>query len=76
MNGPGEILPAAAARFGEKTARTILASLERVRVYTGRWLAAEARPLAERLLAALRAGPGVVRSEIAGGLRYYENEGP
>lgn len=55
--------------FGEKTARTILASLERVRAYTGRWLSAEARPLAERLLAALRADPDVVRAEIAGGLR-------
>ena len=55
--------------FGEKSARTILASLERVRAYTGRWLAAEARPLAERLLDALRAGPEVARAEIAGGLR-------
>lgn len=55
--------------FGEKTARTILAGLERVRAYTGRWLAAEARPLAERLLAALREDPDVVRAEIAGGLR-------
>jgi DNA polymerase (family 10) len=55
--------------FGEKTARTILANLERVRAYTGRWLAAEARPLAERLLAALREDPDVVRAEAAGGLR-------
>jgi DNA polymerase (family 10) len=55
--------------FGERTARTILANLERVRTYTGRWLAAEARPLAERLLAALREDPDVVRAEIAGGLR-------
>lgn len=55
--------------FGEKTARTVLASLERVRAYTGRWLAAEARPLAERLLASLREDPDVVRAEIAGGLR-------
>ena len=55
--------------FGEKTARTILANLGRVRAYTGRWLAAEARPPAERLLAALRGDPGVVRAEIAGGLR-------
>jgi DNA polymerase (family 10) len=55
--------------FGEKTARTILANLERVRAYTGRWLAAEARPLAERLLAALREDPDVVRAETAGGLR-------
>jgi DNA polymerase (family 10) len=55
--------------FGEKTARTILANLERVRAYTGRWLAAEARPPAERLLAALREDPKVVRAEIAGGLR-------
>ena len=55
--------------FGEKTARTILANLERVRAYTGRWLAAEARPLAERLLAALRDDPDVIRAETAGGLR-------
>lgn len=55
--------------FGERTARTILDNLERVRTYTGRWLAAEARPLAERLLAALREDPDVVRAEVAGGLR-------
>ncbi|MGH7587278.1 MAG: DNA polymerase/3'-5' exonuclease PolX [Gemmatimonadota bacterium] len=55
--------------FGEKTARTILANLERVRAYTGRWLAAEARPLAERLLTALREDPDVVQAETAGGLR-------
>ncbi|MGH7558454.1 MAG: DNA polymerase/3'-5' exonuclease PolX [Gemmatimonadota bacterium] len=55
--------------FGEKTARTVLASLDRVREYTGRWLAAEARPLAERLLESLREDPAVARSEIAGGLR-------
>ena len=55
--------------FGQKTARTILASLERVRAYAGRWLAAEARPQAERLLTALRENPDVVRAETAGGLR-------
>ncbi|MGH7570682.1 MAG: DNA polymerase/3'-5' exonuclease PolX [Gemmatimonadota bacterium] len=55
--------------FGEKTARTILASLARVREYTGRWLSAEARPLAERLVESLREDPAVERTEIAGGLR-------
>lgn len=55
--------------FGEKTAKTVLASLARVRQYTGRWLAAEARPLGERLLASLRADPAVRRAETAGGLR-------
>ena len=55
--------------FGQKTARTVLASLERVRAYAGRWLAAEARPQAERLLTALREDPDVVRAETAGGLR-------
>ncbi len=55
--------------FGEKTARTILANLTRAREYTGRWLSAEARPLAERLLDFLSRDPGVARAEIAGGLR-------
>lgn len=55
--------------FGAKTARTILANLARVRSYTGQWLAAEAWPLAGRLLAALRDDPDVAQAEIAGGLR-------
>lgn len=55
--------------FGEKTARTILENLTRVREYTGRWLSAEARPLAKRLLDSLGRDPAVTRVEIAGGLR-------
>lgn len=55
--------------FGEKTAKTVLANVARAREFTGRWLAAEARPLAERLVASLREHPAVRRAEIAGGLR-------
>jgi DNA polymerase (family 10) len=58
--------------FGEKTEQTVLEGIAKVRARQGSrkplW---ETRPLAEQLLARVRAAPGVVRAEIAGSIRRY-----
>jgi DNA polymerase (family 10) len=58
--------------FGEKTEQAILEGIAKVRARQGArkplW---ETRPLAEQLLARVRAVPGVSRSEIAGSVRRY-----
>src|SRR3989442_4639498 len=56
--------------FGEKTERSILEGIAKVRARQGArkplW---ETRPLAEQLVARVRAAPGVARAEIAGSVR-------
>src|SRR5437899_1770933 len=58
--------------FGEKTERSILEGIAKVRARQGArkplW---ETRPLAEQLVARVRAAPGVARAEIAGSVRRY-----
>ena len=58
--------------FGEKTEQSILEGIAKVRARQGArkplW---ETRPLAEQLLARVRAAPGVARAEIAGSVRRY-----
>src|SRR5438067_191408 len=58
--------------FGEKTEQSILEGIAKVRARQAErkplW---ETRPLAEQLVARVRAAPGVVRAEIAGSVRRY-----
>lgn len=58
--------------FGEKTEKLILEGIAKARERQGArkplW---ETRPLAEELLARVRAAPGVSRAEIAGSVRRY-----
>jgi len=55
--------------FGAKTEAKILREIKRVRSYAGRTPIARALPVAEQIVAHLRALPGVARAEIAGSLR-------
>src|SRR5947207_3220760 len=58
--------------FGEKTEQAILEGIAKVRVrQTARKPLWETRPLAEQLVATVRRAPGVVRAEIAGSVRRY-----
>jgi len=58
--------------FGEKTEQAILEGIAKVRVrQTARKPLWETRPLAEQLVASVRRAPGVVRAEIAGSVRRY-----
>ena len=58
--------------FGEKTEQSILDGIAKVRArQVARRPLWETRPLAEQLLARVRAAPGVVRAEIAGSVRRY-----
>ena len=58
--------------FGEKTEQSILEGIAKVRARQAErkplW---ETRPLAEQLVASVRRAPGVVRAEIAGSVRRY-----
>ena len=55
--------------FGEASERKILAGIERMRAQAGRFLQPVVRAAALRLLAAVRAAPGVVRAEVGGSVR-------
>src|SRR5205085_2738840 len=58
--------------FGEKTEQSILEGIAKVRTrQAARKPLWETRPLAEQLVASVRAAPGVVRAEIAGSVRRY-----
>src|SRR4051812_1021313 len=58
--------------FGEKTEQAILEGIAKLRVQrAARKPLWETRPLAEQLLARVRATPGVARAEIAGSVRRY-----
>src|SRR5438067_2026108 len=58
--------------FGEKTEQAILEGVATVRArQAGRRPLWETRPRAEQLVARVRAAPGVVRAEIAGSVRRY-----
>ena len=58
--------------FGEKTEQAILEGIAKVRVrQTARKPLWETRPLAEQLVASVRRALGVVRAEIAGSVRRY-----
>ena len=58
--------------FGERTEQAILEGIEKLRVrQAARKPLWETRPLAEQLLARVRAAPGVTRAEIAGSVRRY-----
>lgn len=57
------------AGFGAKTEQKVLAEIDRLRAFAGRVPFHRARPVADSVLAALRAHPDVVRAEIAGSLR-------
>ena len=55
--------------FGEKTEANILEGIEFLKKSTGRFLLGEALPLADQMLATLRALPEVERADMAGSLR-------
>lgn len=55
--------------FGAKTEANILEGIEFLKKSTGRFLLGEVWPLAEELLAALRAHPAVARADVAGSFR-------
>jgi DNA polymerase (family 10) len=58
--------------FGEKTELSIIEGIAKARErLTARKPLWETRPLAEQLLALVRAAPGVTRAEIAGSVRRY-----
>ncbi|MGQ0507912.1 MAG: DNA polymerase/3'-5' exonuclease PolX [Myxococcaceae bacterium] len=57
--------------FGEKTEQKILDALELLKRAKGRFLLGEARPVAEELLASVRAVPGVIRASIGGSTRRW-----
>jgi len=58
--------------FGERTEQAILEGIAKVRArQAARKPLWETRPLAEQLVARVRAAPGVVRAEIAGSVRRY-----
>jgi DNA polymerase (family 10) len=62
---------AALAGFGAKSQAKILDSLAHLGKYAERHLLSTARPLAEAMLAHLRAHPAVLRAEVAGSLRRW-----
>lgn len=55
--------------FGDKTEANIIEGIEFVKKSTGRFLLGEVLPLADRVLATLRALPEVQRADVAGSLR-------
>lgn len=55
--------------FGPKTVAAVLAGLERVRGYAGRFLGFQAAAAAAALISRLRAHDSVIAAEVAGGLR-------
>ncbi len=55
--------------FGEKTEANILEGIEFLKKSTGRFLLGEILPLADQMLATLRALPEVERADVAGSLR-------
>jgi DNA polymerase (family X) len=55
--------------FGDKTEANILEGIEFLKKSTGRFLLGEILPLADQMLAALRARPEVERADVAGSLR-------
>ncbi len=55
--------------FGEKTETNILEGIEFLKKSTGRFLLGEILPLADQMLATLRALPEVERADVAGSLR-------
>ena len=55
--------------FGDKTESNILEGIEFLKKSTGRFLLGEMLPLADQMLAALRALPEVERADVAGSLR-------
>ena len=55
--------------FGEKTETNILEGIEFLKKSTGRFLLGEILPLADQMLALLRALPEVERADVAGSLR-------
>jgi DNA polymerase (family X) len=55
--------------FGDKTETNILDGIEFLKKSTGRFLLGQALPLADRMLADLRARPEVERADAAGSLR-------
>ncbi len=57
--------------FGEKTEEAILQGLATIRARGGRQPLYQSRKEAEKLLALVRAQPGVLRAEIAGSVRRY-----
>ena len=58
--------------FGEKTEQAILEGIAKVRTrQAARKPLWETHPLAEQLVARVRAAPGVIRAEIAGSVRRY-----
>jgi DNA polymerase (family X) len=57
--------------FGEKTAKNICEGIARRRSYATRHLLSDGLPIAESLLDALRAHPGVIRCDTAGSLRRH-----
>ncbi len=62
---------AALKGFGEKTQANICAGIERRRLYAAKRLLFDALPLAETLLAELRAHPDVIRCATAGSVRRF-----
>jgi DNA polymerase (family 10) len=57
--------------FGEKTEASILEGIAQLKASGGKKPLWETLPFAEKLLACVRAAPGVVRAEIAGSVRRY-----
>ena len=57
--------------FGEKSELSILEGLASLAKRSGRTPLSKARPLAERMLAQVKALPGIVRAEIAGSTRRW-----
>ena len=55
--------------FGDKTESNILEGIEFLKKSTGRFLLGQVLPLADQVLAALRALPEVERADVAGSLR-------
>ena len=60
--------------FGEKTETNILEGIEFLKKSTGRFLLGEILPLADQMLAILRALPEVERADVAGLLRRRERD--
>lgn len=55
--------------FGAKTQAKILAGIEFLRRFQGRYLISDARPAAQRIVAQLAAIPGVTAASVAGSIR-------
>ncbi len=57
--------------FGAKTQEKILQGIEMMRKYAERFLLSEAREQGEKLFAAVRELPGIIRCQVAGSLRRW-----